>query len=201
MDGPNYPGAGAGAAAAAGAAAGAGAGAGDRPTGSGSNVSILLPRRVGTTQSALPLTEREASVCTASPISPVFAKGCLEPEPGWARVGGGRAAADTQGQHLVSGMEHDPRFAGALDDEEQHRAADDVSLLHKTVSLVGDGDDDDDDEEEDGLREQPSELSRLEDAVERLQAQNDELTDQIETLLGIKVRCRRHVHCAAACFF
>ena len=78
----------------------------------------------------------------------------------------------------------------ALDDDDLHgAAADEVSLLHKTVSLVADGDDDDGEEEDDGLREQPSELSRLEDTADRLQAQNDELTDQIETLLGIKVRC------------
>jgi hypothetical protein len=82
-------------------------------------------------------------------------------------------------------MEMDPRFAAGLDGSDDTGADADTGVLHSTVSLVASHGTSD--EEEDALRQQPSELSRLEARVDRLQAQNDELTDQIESLLGIKV--------------
>jgi len=78
--------------------------------------------------------------------------------------------------------ESDPRFA--LEEETSGRSSSGSGLLGVAAAAHDDeGDSDDGDTE---LNRQPSQLSRLEDEIERLHAQKDSLAEQIEAILEIK---------------
>ena len=78
--------------------------------------------------------------------------------------------------------ESDPRFA--LEEETSGRSSSGSGLLGVAATAHDDeGDSDDGDTE---LNRQPSQLSRLEDEIERLHAQKDSLAEQIEAILEIK---------------
>ena len=80
--------------------------------------------------------------------------------------------------------ESDPRFA--LEEETSGRSSSGSGLLGVAAAAHDDeGDSDDGDTE---LNRQPSQLSRLEDEIERLHAQKDSLAEQIEAILEIKAR-------------
>ena len=77
--------------------------------------------------------------------------------------------------------ESDPRFA--LEEETSGRSSSGSGLLGVAAHDDDEGDSDDGDTE---LNRQPSQLSRLEDEIERLHAQKDSLAEQIEAILEIK---------------
>ena len=108
--------------------------------------------------------------------SPTYLTSALPPREG------SRPRTESCLPHAQMEAESDPRFA--LEEETSGRSSSGSGLLGVVAAAHDDeGDSDDGDTE---LNRQPSQLSRLEDEIERLHAQKDSLAEQIEAILEIK---------------